>query len=126
MSGPKLSMTTTRADRPIEPGDLILVELGPVRGTEQDGRRPVLVVSFAEMHTLTKRAVICPVTSNLDPWPTKVFLPEGLGVRGAVLTDQIRSIDRQNRILRRIGSVPSAVLADVRHQLALILGLRTE
>ncbi|MDV2983681.1 UNVERIFIED_CONTAM: type II toxin-antitoxin system PemK/MazF family toxin [Methylobacteriaceae bacterium AG10] len=119
-------MTTTRADRPIEPGDLILVELGPVRGTEQDGRRPALVVSFAEMHTLTKRAVICPVTSNLDPWPTKVFLPEGLGVRGAVLTDQIRSIDRQNRILRRIGSVPSAVLADVRHQLALILGLRTE
>jgi mRNA interferase MazF len=126
MSGPKSSMTTTRADRPIEPGDLILVELGPVRGTEQDGRRPALVVSFAEMHTLTKRAVICPVTSNLDPWPTKVFLPEGLGVRGAVLTDQIRSIDRQNRILRRIGSVPSAVLADVRHQLALILGLRTE
>lgn len=105
---------------------MILVELGPVRGTEQDGWRPALVVSFAEMHTLTKRAVICPVTSNLDPWPTKVFLPEGLGVRGAVLTDQIRSIDRQNRILRRIGSVPSAVLADVRHQLALILGLRTE
>lgn len=119
-------MTMILADRPIEPGDLILVELGPVRGTEQDGRRPALVVSFAEMHTLTKRAVICPITSNVDPWPTKVFLPEGLGVRGAVLTDQIRSIDQQKRILRRIGSVPGGVLADVRHQLALILGLRTE
>ena len=119
-------MTTIRAERPLEPGDLVLVELGPVRGTEQDGRRPALVVLFAEMQTLTRRAVICPVTSNTDPWPTKVFLPEGLAVQGAVLTDQIRSIDRQGRILRRLGSVPESVLADVRHQLALILGLRIE
>ena len=119
-------MTTTRAEHAIEPGDLVLVDLGPVRGTEQDGRRPALVVSFAEMHTLTRRAVICPVTGNTDPWPTKVFLPEGLAVKGAVLTDQVRSIDRRNRILRHLGSVPDHVLADVRHQLALILGLRIE
>lgn len=119
-------MTTTRAESSLAPGDLVLVDLGPIRGTEQDGRRPALVVSFAEMHTLTRRAVVCPITGNVNPWPTKVFLPAGLPVQGAVLTDQVRSIDRQGRVLRRLGSVQDSVLADVRHQLALILGLRVD
>lgn len=116
-------MTTTPTDHPLVPGDLVLVEFGPVRGSEQDGRRPALVVSVAEMNAQTRRVVVCPITGNISPWPTKVLLPAGLSVSGAVLTDQVRSIDRKARILRRLGSAPDAIVAVVRYQLAVLLGI---
>ncbi|WP_132256799.1 type II toxin-antitoxin system PemK/MazF family toxin [Methylobacterium segetis] len=111
----------TGGDAQLQPGDLILVELGPVRGTEQDGRRPALVVSAASMNAATRRVIVCPVTGNTEPWPTKVLLPPGAPVKGAVLTDQVRSLDQRGRILRRLGSAPEAVLVEVRHQLAALL-----
>ncbi|MGU3656972.1 MULTISPECIES: type II toxin-antitoxin system PemK/MazF family toxin [unclassified Methylobacterium] len=116
-------MTTTPAEPSLQAGDLILVEFGPVRGTEQDGRRPALVVSEVLMNTATRRVIVCPITSNIEPWPTKIMLPVGMTVEGAVLTDQIRSIDQRARILRRLGVAPGAVLAEVRHQIAKLLGL---
>ncbi|MEL6062712.1 MULTISPECIES: type II toxin-antitoxin system PemK/MazF family toxin [unclassified Methylobacterium] len=116
-------MTTIPADPLHQPGDLILVEFGPVCGTEQDGRRPALVISEALMNAATRRVVVCPITSDVEPWPTKVMLPVGLRVRGAVLTDQVRSIDQRARILRRLGVAPAAVLVEVRHQIAKLLGL---
>ena len=42
---------------------------------------------------------------------------------GAVLTDQVRSIGRKARILRRLGSAPDAITAVVRYQLAVLLGI---
>ena len=116
-------MTTIPADPSYQPGDLILVEFGPVRGSEQDGRRPALIVSETLMNSATRRVIVCPITSNIEPWPTKVMLPAGLAIRGAVLTDQVRSIDQRARILRRLGVAPDAVLAEVRHQIAKLLGL---
>ena len=80
-------MTMIPVDPLHQPGDLVLVEFGPVRGTEQDGRRPALIVSEALMNAATRRVIICPIISNIEPWPTKVMLPVGLPVRGAVLTD---------------------------------------
>ncbi|GJD95510.1 type II toxin-antitoxin system PemK/MazF family toxin [Methylobacterium iners] len=119
-------MTTIRDDAILEPGDLVLVELGPVRGSEQDGRRPALVVSVQNVHLLTRRALICPITSNIDPWPSKVLLPPGLAAKGAVLTDQLRAIDRKERILRRLGSVPAHVLSEAKDQIAILLDLRND
>ena len=116
-------MTAIPAESELRPGDLVLVEFGPTRGTEQDGRRPALVVSVSEMHTETRRAIVCPITGNMAPWATKVFLPAGLGVSGAVLTDQVRAIDRKERVLRRLGTAPDIVLVEVRHQLGLLLGI---
>jgi mRNA interferase MazF len=114
---------TIPVDRPLQPGALILVDLEPVRGSEQRGTRPAVVVSTIEMNTLTRRIVICPSTRNLDPWPSKVFLPDGLGADGSVLVDQVRSVDRNARVLRFIGTVPEHVLAEVRAKLAALIGV---
>ena len=40
---------------------------------------------------------MCPITSNTRPYPFKVLLPEGLPIGGAVLADQVQSIDRVGR-----------------------------
>ena len=114
---------TIPADALPEPGDIVLMDLTPVRGSEQGGTRPALVISESGMHEMTRRAIICPITRNVQPWPTKVFLPEGLAVQGAVLVDQIRSIDRRERILRRLGQVPQPVLDLVRLKLAALVGI---
>ena len=115
--------TTTRTDWQPRPGEILLVDLKPVRGTEQNGIRPALVVSDPEMNQLTRRVIVCPITRNPHPWPTKVFLPPGLSVAGAVLVDQVRSIDRAARILRSLGSVPDDIVAEVRGKLRTLLGL---
>ncbi|MCJ2077220.1 type II toxin-antitoxin system PemK/MazF family toxin [Methylobacterium sp. E-025] len=117
---------TTPVERRTRPGELVLVDLEPVRGTEQNGRRPALVVSNDDMHLLARRVIICPITRNRDAWPTKVMLPAGLAVEGAVLVDQVRSIDRDARILRSLGFVPDVVLAEVRGRLAALLSLMTD
>ena len=110
-------------DWALEPGDLVLAQLGPVSGSVQDGLRPVLVVSAAGMHQLSRRAMICPVTRNTRPWPTKVLLPEGSAAEGAILCDQLRAIDRRTRIVRRLGTANPETLRTVRSKIAALLGI---
>ena len=114
---------TTPSDRPIEAGDIVVVDFSSVRGTEQDGIRPALVISERAMHEGSRRAFICPITRNETPWPTKVILPSGLAATGAVLVDQMRSVDRSERILRTLGRVPDGVLLNVRDKLAALTGI---
>jgi mRNA interferase MazF len=45
-------------------------------------------------------------------YPFEVILPEGLGVEGAILSDQIKSLDWRVRKASRIGSVPDDVLQE--------------
>jgi mRNA interferase MazF len=45
-------------------------------------------------------------------YPFEVLLPQGLGVEGAILSDQIKSLDWRVRKARRIGNLPSDVLQE--------------
>ncbi|KAA0123119.1 hypothetical protein CIW48_15195 [Methylobacterium sp. P1-11] len=75
------------------------------------------------MNQLTRRVIVCPITRNPHPWPTKVFLPPGPSVTGAVLVDQVPSIDRATGILRSLGGAPDEIVAEVRGRLRTLLGL---
>lgn len=103
-------------------GDIVWVELNPVRGSEQAGMRPAVVLTARVFHAQSRRAIICPITSNLTPWPTKVLLPDGLQISGAILVDQVRTLDRQSRGFRPAGRVPEHVLEEVRARLAELVG----
>lgn len=106
-----------------EAGDIAWVDFDPTKGTEQGGKRPALIISERGMHDMSRRAIICPITRNTQPWPTKVLLPNGLRTQGAVLIDQVHSVDREARILRVIGKVPEAFLVLVRRKLVALLGI---
>lgn len=99
-------------------GDLVWVDFGGARGTEQAGVRPAVVVSATTFNRVSRRSMVCPITSNVMPYPTKVVLPEGLPIRGAILTDQLRCADRATRGFRVVGRVPPDVLARVRSMIA--------
>lgn len=104
-------------------GDIVWVEFDPVLGSEQAGRRPALVLTAHSYHAASRRAVVCPITSNTRPWPWKVALPQGLRTGGVVLVDQIRAIDRHPRMFDFIERVPGEVMAEVWARLVALIGI---
>ena len=104
-------------------GDLVWVVFDPIVGTEQAGRRPAIVLSETGYNHLYPRSTVCPVTNNLEPWPTKVLLPASCKTKGAVLADQVRTVHRKGRNFRFIEKVPPQVLADVRAIVGELLGI---
>ena len=111
-------MTSLRA------GDIVWADFDPVRGSEQGGVRPAIVLTSVEFHTASTKAIVCPITRNPVPWPTKIALAEGMRSKGFVLADQIRTLHRSERGFRFIEHAPEEVLADVRAIVSSILGTR--
>jgi mRNA interferase MazF len=101
-----------RADAP-DRGHLVWVDMAPASGHEQSGRRPALVLSPVAYNERSGRALMCPITSRVKGYPFEVALPEGGGVRGVVLADQIKSLDWRARNAEAAGSVPDETLAAV-------------
>jgi mRNA interferase MazF len=104
-------------------GDIAWVDLDDTRGTEQSGRRPALILSPRRYHEVSRRAIICPITSTLRNWPSNVNLPGGLKTEGIVLVDQIRSIDREQRVFDLVEKVPPTVLKEVHAKIAALLDM---
>jgi mRNA interferase MazF len=104
-------------------GDIYLANLDPTKGSEQSGTRPIIVISVQAFNVRSQRVIICPITSNMQPWATKIALPETLKTIGMVLADQIRSIDKKERLLRKIEEVPQEFLRLVRSYVGRLLDL---
>ena len=96
-----------------ERGDLIWLHFDPQAGHEQAGRRPAVVLSPAQYNKKVGLAVVCPVTSKSKQYPFEVLLPEGLKVSGAVLADQLKSLDWKARKAARISQLPVEVAEEI-------------
>ena len=94
-------------------GDVVWLQFNPQAGHEQAGRRPALVISPKAYNQKVGLALFCPITSKLKGYPFEVELPEGLEVSGAVLSDQIKSLDWRLRDAKRLGVVPTSVVEEV-------------
>jgi mRNA interferase MazF len=77
------------------------VDFGPPVGHEQAGRRPALVVSPRAYNEKSSLILVCPISRNPAPWPFKIELSSSGRIQGNVLVDQIRSIGRDTRFVRR-------------------------
>ncbi|HEY7062272.1 MAG TPA: type II toxin-antitoxin system PemK/MazF family toxin [Chloroflexota bacterium] len=78
---------------------LITADLEPVRGSEQRGRRPVLIVSNEEFNQVATNVTALPLTSTQRRlYPSEVFLPKGVAGQdrdSIVMAHQIRTISKQ-------------------------------
>jgi mRNA interferase MazF len=93
-------------------GELIWLQFNPQAGHEQAGHRPAVVISPSSYNRRVGLALCCPITSQVKGYPFEVLLPQGLDVEGAILSDQIKSLDWRVRKARRIGSLPADVLQE--------------
>ena len=81
-------------------------------GHEQAGRRPALVISPRAYNHRVGLALFCPVTSQVKGYPFEVVLPEGLKARGAILADQVKSLDWRVRRAKWVCTVPRQILEE--------------
>jgi len=98
-------------------GDIYLVSPNPSVGREQQGMRPVLVVSPDEFNNLNRMPMIVPITSGgafaRNAGFTVSLAGAGTRTTGYVLCNQLRSLDIVARGGRWLEAVPDEVLDDV-------------
>lgn len=110
----------------MERGDIYLVSLDPTAGHEQQGTRPVLIISPGAFNRLTGTPVVLPITTGGNFARTAGFAVslEGAGTRttGVVRCDQPRALDVAARGGRKLESVPAGVMEEVLARLGVIVG----
>jgi mRNA interferase MazF len=111
----------------VERGEIWLAELNPIRGSEQAGTRPVLILQNNSINRYTRTFLAIPLTTNLRraSLPTCVLLPEGEGglERDSVaLCHQLRVLD-SSRLTRRLGSLSDLTLAAIDHCVLFTIGI---
>jgi mRNA interferase MazF len=106
-----------------EAGDIAVIDFDPQVGHEQAKRRPALVLTDQRYNRASGLAIVCPLTSRRKPYP--FALPIKLdNVEGAVLVDQIKSLDWATRKAAFHSRAEAALVTKARQYLAVLLGIR--
>lgn len=112
-------------------GQIRLVQLDPARGSEAGKTRPAVVVSNDVANATAARLgrgviTVVPITSNVDRvYPFQVLLPAdvtGLERDFKAQAEQVRSVAIE-RVGRRCGALPPALVGDVDRALRIHLSL---
>ena len=103
-----------------EAGDIVWLQFNPQAGHEQAGHRPALVLSPAAYNAKAGLMLCCPMTSQIKGYPFEVVV---VGKQpGALLADQIKSLDWRARNATRKGKVTVSELAEVRAKALALIG----
>jgi len=102
-------------------GDVVWITFNPQAGHEQAGRRPALVLSPANYNGKVGLAILCPLTNQIKGYPFEVLVPSGLSITGAILADQVKSLDWRARSVELICSLPSRTVTEVLQKLGTLL-----
>ena len=102
-------------------GDIVWISLNPQAGHEQAGRRPAVVISPQNYNGKVGLAILCPITNQIKGYPFEVLIPDGLPVEGAILSDQIKSLDWRARNAELICTLPTEVISEVLQKLSTLL-----
>jgi|ETNmetMinimDraft_2_1059921.scaffolds.fasta_scaffold14436_2 mRNA interferase MazF len=93
----------------IKRGDIVLTNLNPVKGSEQRGIRPCLIIQNNEGNKYSPLTIIAPLTSKVfsKEFPTNVQVSSSeskLEKESTILLNQIRTIDK-SRIIKKISNL---------------------
>ena len=115
----------TASETTLTPGVIACAALEPVRGREQGGHRPVLIVaSPGYLEAVTTTVIALPITAVDRGWPNHVRAEgaTGLDRPSWIMTEQPRTLSR-DRLTRVAGEVSPACLREVRMWLGDFLDL---
>jgi mRNA interferase MazF len=102
-------------------GDVVWITLNPQAGHEQAGRRPAAVLSPKIYNGKTGLAIFCPITNQIKGYPFEVLLTTGMPVAGAILADQVKSLDWRARNAELICILPDETIAEILQKLSTLL-----
>lgn len=109
-------------------GEIWLAELDPVRGSEQAGKRPVLVMQTNSINRFTTTVLTIPFTTNLRraalPSCVKISAGEGgLSSDSVALCHQLRVLDK-TRLTKKLGEVSNETLEKIENCILFTLGVK--
>ena len=90
---------------PVERWSIVILDLDPAIGHEQQGTRRALVVSYAAFHR-SGMATVCPITSRPARYPGEIAIPAGVAgqtLDAVVLVHQLRTVDLRRITASEIG-----------------------
>lgn len=90
-------------------GEIVLADLEPIRGSEQGGIRPVLIIQNDTLNKHAPTTIVAPITSKIytKVYPTNVIIKKEdskLKLDSTILLNQVRTIDK-SRIIKKIGTL---------------------
>lgn len=96
--------------------EIYWVDLNPTKGSEQSGKRPVVIVSGNTVNEGLPVCIVCPLSSQVKKFSTCTFIPKTktnkLKFDSEVITFQVRTIS-QKRLSKKIGEITNQQLQDV-------------
>lgn len=111
----------------IKRGDIVLANLEPVKGSEQGGVRPALIIQNDTSNEFSPITIIAPITSHRfdKEYPTDVFISKEdsrLNKDSRILLNQLRTIDKR-RIVNKLYSLNHFLMKKVDMAIKISLGL---
>ena len=111
----------------IKRGDIVIANLEPIKGSEQGGVRPVLIIQNDVLNIHSPTTIIAPITSRIytKEYPTNVqffYISSGLKKESTILLNQIRTVDKK-RINKKIGILSNEFMRKVDSAIKTSLGL---
>ncbi len=104
-----------------------MAELNPVLGSEQGGRRPILIIQNDLGNQFAPTVIAVPLTGSCKKTmqPTHVIVPKGEGGlwrTSIILCEQVRTLEK-TRLLHRLGTLDTGTLKKVEDALRISLEL---
>jgi mRNA interferase MazF len=103
-------------------GDIVWITFNPQAGHEQAGRRPALVLSPEAYNRKVRLAIFCPITSQIKNYSFEVLIPRDLTIEGAILSDQVKSLDWKIRQAEFECKLPAPTLNEVLQKPGVLIG----
>ena len=114
---------------PLLRGDVYLVNLDPVVGKEIEKARPALIIQNDVGNKFSPVTIIAPISSVKEitkPLPIMIYLRKGeggLSEDSYVDCGQIRTVDKDSRLISKLGSLTQEKLLEVNNALKISLSL---
>lgn len=112
-------------------GDIYYADLNPVCGSEQGGKRPVLVIQNNKGNTHSPTLIVATITTKLNKksnhFPTHYIIRENPAFTepSVIMLEQIRTIDK-DRVIGYLGRVPQRDMTGIDRALMTSLSLNNE
>lgn len=111
----------------VKRGDIVLVDLEPVKGSEQGKKRPCLIIQNDVGNKYSPTTIVAPLTRSYDKiYPINVEVKSrdsGLEKDSVVLLNQIVTVDIEERILEKLGQLLGEKMRKVDRAIKKSLGL---
>jgi len=107
-------------------GDICYCDLGDALGSEQQYRRPVLIIQSNELNCASPTTIVVPITAQIKhPFLQAHYILDKhnpLHERSMLLTEQVRVVDKQ-RLQNYVGRLKNTDMLAVEQALRFSLGL---